>query len=37
MTNAVKRDAMAGNSMDIMVITQEKVETQRLPLVDLGE
>ncbi|WP_457558821.1 proteasome subunit beta [Candidatus Harpocratesius sp.] len=37
MSNAVKRDAMAGNSMDIMVITQEKVENQRLPLVDLGE
>ena len=37
MRNAVKRDAMAGNAMDIMVITKDKVTTERIPLVDLGE
>ena len=35
--NAVKRDAMAGNAMDIMAITMNNVETMHLPFKELGE
>lgn len=36
-SNAVKRDAMAGNAMDIMTITLDGATTERIPLKDLGE
>ncbi len=36
-SNAIKRDAMAGNAMDIMSITMDKVETVRIPFEGLGE
>ncbi len=35
--NAIKRDAMAGNAMDIMAITMNNVETLHLPFKELGE
>ncbi|MHA1520086.1 MAG: proteasome subunit beta [Promethearchaeota archaeon] len=35
--NAVKRDALAGNAMDIMTITAKGVKSERIPMKDLGE
>ena len=36
-SNAIKRDAMAGNAMDIMSITMDKIDTVRIPFEGLGE
>lgn len=35
--NATKRDVMAGNAMDIMSITMDKVEVKRIPFDEIGE
>ncbi|MHA1674104.1 MAG: proteasome subunit beta [Promethearchaeota archaeon] len=35
--NAVKRDALAGNAMDIMTITAKGAKSERIPMKDLGE
>jgi proteasome beta subunit len=35
--NAVKRDAMTGNGIDIMAITMESVTDERFPINELGE
>ncbi|MHA1646845.1 MAG: proteasome subunit beta [Promethearchaeota archaeon] len=36
-SNAIKRDAMAGNAMDVMAITMKGIETKRTSFSDLGE
>jgi proteasome beta subunit len=35
--NAVKRDAMTGNNIDILAITKENVDEMRIPIEELGE
>jgi proteasome beta subunit len=35
--NSVKRDAMTGNNIDIMVITKKGMNEERIPLDELGE
>ncbi len=35
--NAVIRDALAGNGMDVMTITKDKVISERIPFNELGE
>lgn len=35
--NSVKRDAMTGNNIDIMVITKKGMSEERIPLDELGE
>ena len=36
-SNAVKRDALAGNAMEIMAISLENIETMHIPFEELGE
>ena len=35
--NAIKRDAMTGNGIDIMAITMDEVKEERIPIDELGE
>jgi proteasome beta subunit len=34
--NSIKRDAMAGNAIDILAITQKNIEEMRIPIEELG-
>jgi proteasome beta subunit len=35
--NSIKRDAMSGNGIDILIITQDGAEEKRIEIKELGE